>query len=372
MKYLLLSLTFFYGLSGAKNKKKPDIPSAPAPSLNAAQRDTLGRLEDSLVKYFTLLQNTDSTLNMSLKQKYNRQTLQYLKTAITRPYSFFYPFDKLKENVAIVVPQDSAFRIMTWQYSIDDLSAIKRGLLQMNSPDGKGPIFPLIDKSSEITRILDTITTPERWIGAMYYAIYTRQNGKRKIYTLLGIDENTILSTKKWIEILRFDKNGRPYFGGNFFYFPPPAPPPIQKTEKKKKTKVSRADKKRRKFEADLQPILPPQPPADRLSSSAPPPPRIHYKRYMIEYNKFTVADLRYDSALGMLIFDHLIPAQDFSAERKHTYSINGDYSGFKWQQGRWEFIENVFDFTLEDGAAPVEKPLNFKKRNEFQKKLHP
>lgn len=96
--------------------------------------------------------------------------------------------------------------------------------------------------------------------------------------------------------------------------------------------------------------------------------PIIH-KRFMLEYMKSTVANLRYDHDLQMIIFDHLRPGEEITAERKYTYDIDGDYEGFVWQKDKWVHIANVFDFQLEGGKAPRVRPLNFRKQmKEYEK----
>ena len=44
--------------------------------------------------------------------------------------------------------------------------------------------------------------------------------------------------------------------------------------------------------------------------------------------------------------------------DKKFTYIPDGDYEGFKWKNGRWVHIDKVFTYKLEDGQAPVVRPL--------------
>jgi hypothetical protein len=62
-----------------------------------------------------------------------------------------------------------------------------------------------------------------------------------------------------------------------------------------------------------------------------------------------------------MIIFDHLISESNEPA-KKYTYIPDGDYEGFKWVNGKWQHIEKVFNQKLEDGQAPVVKPVTEKK----------
>jgi len=132
-------------------------------------------------------------------------------------------------------------------------------------------------------------------------------NGK-KYYTLLGYDENSIRSTMKRIEVLTFDEEGKPVFGNNIFDF-------------------SR----------------------DSI-------PKKNHSRYWIEYKKNANARMQYDEDLKMIIYDHLISETNEPA-KKYTFIPDGDYEGFKWENGKWKHIEKVFTYKLEDGQAPVEVP---------------
>jgi hypothetical protein len=132
-------------------------------------------------------------------------------------------------------------------------------------------------------------------------------------YNNRGYDENSIRSTKKRIEVLSFDGKGNPVFGGPFFTF----------------------DK-----DTVRKPVQ---------------------TRYSIEYKKNGNARIVYDDELDMIIYDHLISESNEPA-KKYTYIPDGDYEGFKWVNGKWQHIEKVFNQKLEDGQAPVVKPVTEKK----------
>jgi hypothetical protein len=83
--------------------------------------------------------------------------------------------------------------------------------------------------------------------------------------------------------------------------------------------------------------------------------------RFWIEYKKNGNARMVYDDELNMIIYDHLISETNEPA-KKFTYHPDGDYEGFKWVNGQWVHVDKVFDQKLEDGQAPVAKPLNEKK----------
>lgn len=228
--------------------------------------------------------------------------------ALKEPHSFSYPFDSLKTISRLYAP-DSSFRIFTWQVVKDENTFRRHGAIQINTKDGSLKLYPLLDKTALLENTNHIATTNEDWIGAIYYRIVENSFNGRKYYTLFGYDENNFRSTKKRIEVLRFDEQGRPVFGGPFFSFEKDkAPKPVQ-------------------------------------------------TRFSIEYKKDGNASIRYDDEMKMIIYDHLI-SENNQPDKKYTFVPDGDYEGFKWENGKWVHIDKVFTFKLQDGQAPVEKPV--------------
>lgn len=231
-----------------------------------------------------------------------------LVRALKEPHSFSYPFDSLKTISRLYAP-DSSFRIFTWQVVKDENTFRRHGAIQVNTKDGSLKLYPLLDKTTLLENTAHIATSNEDWIGAIYYRIIENSFNGRKYYTLFGYDENNFRSTKKRIEVLRFDEQGRPIFGGPFFSFEKDETPKPEQT------------------------------------------------RFSIEYKKDGNASIRYDDEMKMIIYDHLI-SENNQPEKKYTYVPDGDYEGFKWENGKWVHIDKVFTFKLQDGQAPVEKPV--------------
>ena len=248
----------------------------------------------------------------SVRFRSDSQFTRLLVRSLKTPFSFNYPFDSLTTISRLYSP-DSLFRIFTWQVSRDADLHRRHGAIQMRTADGSLKLFPLIDRSIVIQNQEDTVTNNEWWIGAIYYKVIKKVYNNKNYYTLFGYDENSIRSTKKRIEVLTFDEKGSPVFGGKYFTF-----------EK----------------DTIIKPVQ---------------------SRYTIEYKKNGNGRILYDDELDMIIYDHLISESNEPA-KKFTYIPDGDYEGFKWVNGKWQHIEKVFNQKLEDGQAPVLKPLTEKK----------
>lgn len=235
--------------------------------------------------------------------------IRMLVRSLKTPYSFNYPFDSL-ETVSRIYAPDSSFRIFSWQWERDNDYFRQRGAIQMKTADGTLKLFPLVDMSEFTTAPQDSVRTGRNWIGAIYYAIVMKTFNNKKYYTLLGYDDNNMRSAKKWIEVLSFDETGKPVFGGPFFSM-----------------KVGKIDS---------------------FASIA---------RYGMEYKKEGRARMNYDKEIDMIVFDHLV-LEDKQVDRPYNLVPDGDYQGFKWENGKWALVDKVFDFKLKDGQAPMPAPI--------------
>jgi len=259
----------------------------------------------------------------SLTEGRMRSDSQFTRTlvrALQVKNSFYYPFDSVQGISKLYAP-DSTFRIFTWNISFDNFYSRQRGAIQMKTADGSLKLTPLRDCSEFTQDAMDSVRTKGNWIGAVYYDIVKTTYNNKNYYTLIGFDNNSAMSNKKWIEVLTFDQKNDPVFGGQYF-----------------------------SFEKD----------------SAHHDPQY---RFSMEYKKEARAILKYDAEDKLIIVDHLISETD-EPENKWTYVPDGDYEAFKWQNGKWLHINKLYNFKLQEGQAPVGDPLLDNKGNVNEKKL--
>jgi len=290
-----------------------------AQKISVADKKLLIKKEDSLKIY------ADSMINAVGAGKRFMSDSQFVKTfvrALKMSNSFLYPFDSLA-TVSRLYPADSSFRIFTWQLKKDDYMYYQKGAIQMRTPDGSLKLYPLFDASMFTGKPLDSVRTRRNWIGALYYRIIQKEFNGKKYYTLLGFDDYTISSNRKWMEVLSFDdQTGEPIFGGQVISF------------KDDTTKV--------------KPVL---------------------NRFDIEYKKEARTLFNYNPEMDMIIYDHLISETE-EPEKKETYIPDGDFEGFKWENGQWVHIDKVFNFKLKNGEFPQEATIKDDNGNNDEKKL--
>jgi len=276
-----------------------------AQSISSTDKRQLVKKEDSL----RLL--ADSMINSEIPSARFRADSNFIRglvRALKVKHSFNYSFDSLY-TVSRLYSPDSSFRIFTWQMKKDEYVLLQKGAIQMKTPDGSLKLFPLFDVSMFTRKPEDSIRNRNNWIGAIYYKIIMKEHNGIKYYTLLGFDNFSISSNKKWMEVLSFNANGEPVFGGPFISF--------------------KEDTLKKPVQA----------------------------RFNIEYKKEAGTVFNYNPELDMIIFDHLISETD-QPEKKDTYIPDGDFEGFKWVNGQWVHVTKVFDFKLEDGAFPKEATI--------------
>jgi hypothetical protein len=233
--------------------------------------------------------------------------------------SFYYPFDSV-QGVSKLYAPDSTFRIFSWSLSYDDFYSRQRAAIQYRTPDGSLKLVPLTDYSEFTTAPTDSIRSKENWIGAVYYNIIKTEYNGKKYYTLFGFDDNSLRSSKKWIDVLTFDNRNLPVFGGNF------------------------------SFENDTAKRSP-------------------QKRFYIEYKKEASTLVNYAPEMNMILVDHLI-SESQEDDKPYTLIPDGDYEGFEWKNGKWIHINKVFNQKLEDGQAPMPDPILDDKGNRNEEKL--
>jgi hypothetical protein len=251
----------------------------------------ISKMEDSLkVVANDMIFNKDLEQRMQSNQKFVRSFVKALET----PFSYQYKFDSL-QTISLEYAPDNTFRIFTWELEMNDNYFRQYGAIQMNTKDGKLKMFPLFDASEFTEMPWDSVRDAKHWIGALYYKILKNSYKGKDYYTLLGLDDHDFLTTRKWIDILTFDKNGAPQFGAPIFQY------------KYDTIKV--------------------QPPVDR---------------FLLEFKKDGRARMNYDQDLNLIVFDHLISEKNRPWD-KMTLISNGDYEGFQWKEGKWVHVANIF-----------------------------
>jgi hypothetical protein len=268
-------------------------------SLN--ETGTIEKYEDTLGLLSFLIVNDSLEENRLLAVK---KLIPTLVKALKHENSFQYPFEKLK-SISIQYPADSTFRIFTWQLYVDENDYRYFGAIQMNTPSLK--LFPLRDRSQEVTDVDNDILTSEKWYGTVYYNILDFDTKEGKKYLLFGYDGFSFNTKRKLIDVLSF-KNEKPVFGAPVFI--------------------------------SLDPEHPHEP----------------KNRIVLTFSAAASVKLNYDGHLDMIIFDHLISGSSEVPGQGPTNLPDGSYEGYQLKDGQWVYVNKVFDHIYE--TAPREEPI--------------
>lgn len=154
----------------------------------------------------------------------------------------------------------------------------------------------------------------DSWYGALYTQLIEVEYKEVKYFTLLGWKGNDAMSDVKVIEILYFNENGEPKFGKELF--------------------------------GNCQ----------------------FCTRILLQYRQGSTCSLKYEKQSGkfnnkritknMIVFDHLAPENNYFEGMKSMYVPTDSYDAYFWDDGIWNFIEDI------DARNMNQKPAKSKKIN--------
>ncbi len=248
----------------------------------SANRKQLNFFQDSLKHLGYTFINDEIDVH---RKSANYQFIKTLVSALKIPNSFLFPFDSVKA-ISILNSPDNRFRIFSWHIINMDGSYRFYGAVQMNT-GGPLKLYGLEDYSPLLKNPEDSVTDARKWYGAQYYKIIPVY-AANPYYVLLGWKGNTVVSTKKVIDVISF-KNGPPQFGLPVF-------------DEKGKTR----------------------------------------DRVIFEYSEQATMLLHYVPTQNLIVFDNLIPPDKKSEGKPETYGPDLSYNGFRLKNGRWEYVDNL------------------------------
>lgn len=239
-----------------------------------------------------------------LRQHYCETFVRQLVRALKTPDSYKYPFKNLDTVINIIYSDDHKFRIFNWAVLVSTMSIRYYGAIQMDEEQLK--LYPFRDYTLEIGNgIEDSILTGGKWYGAIIYDIISHEVNGKTIYTLIGKNASNVNTNIKVLDPMYFTDKG-PVFGAPIF----------NKPGKK-------------------------------------------VNRFVLEYRKDVNVSMKWDKEYNAITFDRLI-SQMNDPKRKNTFVPTGQYDGFKWDNEKWNFIEDVIPVQVfKDGEAPVPQPVS-------------
>lgn len=234
------------------------------------------------------------------KKKLNYTFKEQMRKMLEMKGSFHYTFTKLK-TVGIIDSPDKKLRIVNWNVELNEGVQLYTCFLQ-HVQDKKETIqlIELTDNSFVLPNKPDIVLDQDNWYGALYYQIIPVERSSKTLYTVLGWDGNTTMSTMKVIDI--FSISGKTVKMGA----------PVFKT------------------------------------------PDGTFKRMFYEYAEDAVMSLRYEKEGDRILFDHLSPQSPNLAGIYSYYVPDLSYDAFVWKGNKWQLKQDVIGLN-----APEEEKIN-------------
>ncbi len=236
----------------------------------------------------------------SWRRKATANFMDSFATLLEYPESFDYPFDSLLP-IQKITSSDKKIRIYTFNLILNNQDHHYYGFVQHKTKEG-----------IELIELRDTLQTLPRehlfvelytneWIGSIYYGIKQFKKKGITYYTVLGYDGATIQSSKKWADVLWFNKEGELTFGYPLF-------------------KIN---------EDDYEPQY----------------------RFEFEYANEASVVLRHETSnknnKDMIIFSHVDAKTPEFKDVREAYYPDGTYDFFLFEKKKWVWYRNLmyFDF---------------------------
>jgi len=224
----------------------------------------------------------------------------HLKEELALPNAFDNKFEELKW-ISFQYPQDSSFRLVSWQ--------LKRS-------DNEYDYFCFYQHQSGFTKELKNTTSISRgieydefsadnYLGQIYIAIETFKDEKGPYHMVFGFRQMNQFSKSKIADVIRINSDGSPSFNHPMFNMK----------------------------DDDIR-------------------PRIKH-RIIVQYSADALASIIYNPGLNMVVHDHMIQKPGFIAGQGMTQYPDGSYEGYESKNGAWEYVEKLYDHTYDEAPTP-------------------
>jgi hypothetical protein len=248
---------------------------------------------DSIRNYEYQLEGLSYNI-LNAKDKVERITscyyyIQTLKKALSIPNSFDYDFNTI-QTVSAIRSEDEKFRIFTWNLLLDSGKYMYFGAIQMNNSDSL-ELYGLYDSSEYNRDIIYGQFDNRHWMGALIYQVHHYTHKRKDYYITFGWDGQDAKTTRKIIDVLWFDEEGKPNFGEEIF-----------------------------DFDGDLQ------------------------SRIIFDFNDRAAMTMRYDKNEQAILFANLVPINPMMVGIYENYVPDGTYDFLKLEKGIWRRYKMAFE----------------------------
>jgi hypothetical protein len=252
---------------------------------------------------------------------------------------------ELSERIAILYAPDSSCCLFNWNVAHTDGTHDYSAFFLRRNEDGRSELHEpekLLSASDRNKKTGGSMRKEElermdleagEWIPALYYRIIRKERNGEPFYTLLGWEGKDRLTTRKTIEVLRFERDGTPHFGL----------PVFKKEEEGNERETWRErDRERRRR-------------ARREGRKRGPAPK---ERIVFEYTDDAVMTLQYEKEKDRIVFNQLVPERPDLEGMYEFYAPDLLFNAYEWKEsGHWQFKKKVKPENERQGARNWNDP---------------
>lgn len=226
--------------------------------------------------------------------------------------AYTHVFPTWKKMGAMKAPDD-AFRLFNWNVPLNNGTYRYRALILF--PDKN--YHDLTSNGSPDRGTEGKIIAAGQWYGALYYQIEPVTHKRETYYTLMGWEGHNLLSNKKILDVLWFNKRGEPVFGKPVFR------------------------------DGDVVKM-----------------------RRVFEFTKSAQMTLSYLPAKEAIVYDDLVPMPGMGEGNYASYVPGTTHRGYRLHKGEWIYQERI-DMTRPKSDAGKAQ-FNFPDRPDLNRKRKP
>ncbi len=286
-------------------------------SLCKGAPDHLADTEDSLSVLFNQLYPGYS---MKKKRDVNEKIIKILKPVLKQPVSFFYSFDSVQQMGTIISP-DSTIKLYTWNVPLEGGVHEYYGFIQQYNGDDACKVFQLHDRLNAPGNLSQDQYCHDNWYGMLYYDIIPVTRENKKYYTLLGLDYNNLVTSKKIVDILYFNPGGTPCFGA-----------PL----------ISIDDTLQNRFVLEYSSKIVISLKYKKTTRPETSPEQMNTDDIQARIQQEILRQKNQESPGKKIIFDHLIPVNPKFKGNYGYYGPGGTYDALIFKNGIWNYFENI------------------------------
>jgi len=244
--------------------------------------------EDSLVAHYQTLKNAQDDAGRTAASEAMRSVFLEL---LNDRNTFEYPFSRL--TFSALKSSDSRVRIFNWNEPRKDGTFRYYAFVMMrNSPKEAHTWVELTSPVRETDRPETKFLTVDKWFGALYYEIIpvkSKRNKPADTYVLLGWAGKDFNTTRKVIDALTLQGNGKVRLGAPIFETP---------------------------------------------SGTR--------KRILFEFSSDVSMSVKYYPKKNCIVMDHLSPKNEMMEGIWSEYGPDGSYDLLQLENGKWKLYENI------------------------------